>query len=74
MSSTSVKIAEGDRICATETISYCVNGLIDIFPGDEGTVINLTDDDGWPLIVEWDAGLIGAAASESVALVPPLAR
>lgn len=67
-------IAMGDRVYATETISYCVNGLVDIGRNGEGTVIDVTDDDGWPLIVEWDAGLIGAAAAESVALVPALAR
>ena len=69
-------IAIDDRVYATEEINYswAECGAPVLRQGAEGTVINVTDDDGWPLIIEWDAGVIGAAASESVALVPPLAR
>lgn len=62
-------IAEGDRIYATEDIRYDAHRVIDIPAGSEGVVIGLTDDDSWPLMVEWDAGIIGAADSGSVALV-----
>lgn len=64
------EIAVGDRIYAIENIRYDAHRVIDIPRGSEGTIIDVTDDDGWPLMVEWDAGIIGAVSSESVALVP----
>lgn len=68
-----VNFATDDRVYAIENIRYDAHRVIDIPRGSEGTVIGVTDD-GWPLIVEWDAGLIGAANECSVALVPALAR
>jgi hypothetical protein len=72
---TTKSIAEGDRIYATETIGYLEiidpklnDGVIE--RGDEGTVIELIRDSICDLLVEWDAGFIGAVDSGSVALVP----
>jgi hypothetical protein len=73
------EIAEGDRVYATETITYpevtretCNDGVIE--PGFEGTVIELIGHDGIDLVVEWDADFVGGVNSSSVALVPALAR
>lgn len=78
ISSTAWMPAAGERVYATEDIIYDTpdfGGTVQGLPGtSEGTVIDVTDDDGWPVVVEWDAGFIGAAAAESLALVPPLAR
>lgn len=67
-------IAEGDRIYATETISYGYvtdptlnDGVIE--HGDEGTVIEMTGDDANDLYIEWDRGFAGTANSGSVALI-----
>lgn len=62
-------IAEGDRIYATEGIRYDAHRTIDIPAGGEGTVLAVTDDDGWPFMIEWDAGIIGGASDASVALI-----
>lgn len=67
-------IAVGDRIYATETISY--DYVTDPTPNDgvveagaEGVVIELTGDDANDLYVEWDLGFTGTCSSASVALV-----
>lgn len=67
------RLDTGDRVYATEEIIY---GVIDraVRPGDEGTVERFSDHDGCPLVIEWDAGFVAAAAAESLAPVPPLAR
>lgn len=73
------KIAEGDRVYATERIDYPAyaneGGMGHMVAlADEGTVAALTGQDDWDLYVEWDAGFGGAVNSSSVALVPALAR
>lgn len=67
---TTKSIAEGDRIYATEGIVWD-NGFDrpKVNAGDEGTVVDFTGDDSFDLWVEWDAGFLAAASSDSVALV-----
>jgi hypothetical protein len=71
--------AEGSRIYATETIRYAgfyQDGYQDhvVRSSDEGVVVELTGDDAYDLLIEWDAGFLGSVNSGSVALVDPEAR
>lgn len=63
------EISEGDRIYATEDIDYLG---VAIPAGHEGTVADVTDNDGAELGIEWDFGLYGMANSGSVALIESL--
>jgi hypothetical protein len=67
-------IDKGTRVYAIEAIRYDAHRVIDIPAGSEGGVLAVTDDDCCNLMIEWDAGIIGGASSDSVALVPSLAR
>lgn len=69
--STGRSIAEGDRIYATETIliSDGYDGADVILPGSEGEVAELTGDDDYDLLIEWDRGFQGVVNSGSVALL-----
>ncbi len=63
-------IAEGDRVYATEAVSYSMSHVSDTVPaGGEGTVIELTGHDCCDLLIEWDLGIMGVVNSGSVALV-----
>lgn len=72
-------IDTGDRVYAAETISYAEvtdpklnDGVIEA--GGEGTVAEVIDAECCNVLVEWDAGFLGAAEASSIAVVPTLAN
>lgn len=68
---TSGPIAEGDRIYATEALTFDGEDMLYVPAGREGTVVRLTGDDAHDLEIEWDSGYMTGVNSGSVALVEP---